>query len=674
MLAVLAAMATQDAVGAEDGISPSMAEGAQTGPAVAASEPTAVPDRPAVTEKQRTVTGKQRDAVDRAALAMSDAPPDPVTAPLEADDTGTADTAGAAGAATGSTVEAATPDSAEGFALATELTVVTTGGDGTLFRPFFPEALTRFYAARRYAPAWFEPGSGSPPMVSGKVTALLRVLGDAGRQGLEPNDYHPTLLAARLTGGPADTRALIQADLLLTDAVMGYLSHLGSGRLTPVRISRDMGYETDRPDPIAVATGALAADDIAAYAATFVPRHPLYPVLLAALEHSRQKTQATAYPIPSLPERLEFGMRDPAVAALRARLTAAGLVKAAAPTMPQPDAAGAGVGVGAGARVGVGAAGADADVFDETLRAAVKRFQQQSGVLGDGIVGAQTRSLLNQSAADRHDSLRANLERIRWLPDDLGRRHVFVNIPAFTLTAVEDGLVAAEMAVVVGRDSRRTPMLRSTMADLVFNPTWTVPVKLAREDILPRVIKDPSYLANHNMRIYSGWDRGATELDPTRINWEQLGGAIGNYRLRQEPGPHNALGHVKFRFPSAYGVYLHDTPDQKYFRRAMRAFSSGCVRVSDPNRLTSFVLSGMDAWPPERRAKVISGGTTTAIPLAHPPAVHLFYLTVRQDAHGALQFLPDLYGWDAMVARALRQPPQARPRAGQRLAQAQLGP
>jgi len=297
------------------------------------------------------------------------------------------------------------------------------------------------------------------------------------------------------------------------------------------------------------------------------------------------------------------------------------------------------------------------ELFDAALEAAVKRFQDRHGLGSDSVVGAKTLKALAVPVAERIRQIELNLERWRWLPRDLGRRYVLVNIPDFTLQVIEDGSEVLAMRTVVGRSYRRTPVMSDTIKYLVINPYWEVPTTLAVKDKLPEIRKDPEFLARQKFHVYQGWGSDQREIDPAGVDWQRVDGRNFPYRLRQDPGPLNALGRVKFMFPNKFDVYIHDTPSRELFRSPERAASSGCIRVEAALDLAEVLLRPAPDWNREAIAKTIASLETRTVPLPEPIAVHLQYWTAWADAAGTVHFRDDVYERDSRLAAALALPP-----------------
>ena len=245
------------------------------------------------------------------------------------------------------------------------------------------------------------------------------------------------------------------------------------------------------------------------------------------------------------------------------------------------------------------------------------------------------------------------MERQRWVPSDLGPRHLRVNIPAFELEAVSDGRVVKTMRVVVGRTKRPTPVLSGRMTYLELNPYWHVPPRIARKDILPKVLADPDYLLQKGFRVFSDWTAKARELDPNEIDWTQVSQRRFPYKLRQDPAAFNALGQVKFIFPNEHSIYLHDTPAKALFKKERRSFSSGCVRVAEPRELAALLLEDRQSWDRERIAAAFDALEPKVVRLGTPMAVHLQYWTAWVDGADRVHFREDIYQRDHDLLRAL---------------------
>jgi murein L,D-transpeptidase YcbB/YkuD len=249
------------------------------------------------------------------------------------------------------------------------------------------------------------------------------------------------------------------------------------------------------------------------------------------------------------------------------------------------------------------------------------------------------------------------MERWRWLPQDLGTRHIVVNIPGFELQVMEDGRPVLTMRAIVGRHYRRTPVFSATMTYLVLSPVWHIPPNLAVQDKLPLIRKDMNFLVEENIKVFQGWGVDAREIDPKSIDWSAVSARNFGFRLRQEPGPKNALGRVKFMFPNRFNVYIHDTPAHELFEQASRAFSSGCIRIQKAMDLAEYLLRGDPAWSREKIIASAGRDMEQTVRLPESIPVHLQYWTAWVGGDGTLQFRPDIYGRDDRVFQALQENP-----------------
>lgn len=384
-------------------------------------------------------------------------------------------------------------------------------------------------------------------------------------------------------------------------------------------------------------TVALAAATAEAQHAGHVPGGPgdAAPWAAAALHRLQLlvpafETLQAAGPWPRLagPARLEAGNCDPQMDVLRRQLARLGDL----PAFP-------------------GLAG---DCFDPLLGDAVRRFQSRHGLLADGVVGAASRRALNRTPAERLTQIRINSERLRQA--NFEARSVLVNIPAFELVVLDGGEEVLRTPVVVGRPSRPTPPLADRIVSLVLSPTWTPTPLIARKDLLPKAQADPGFLVRNRIRVFDGWTADAEELDPFAVDWQRISPARLHYRFRQDAGPLNSLGQVRFSLTNDADIYLHDTPNRELFAKPRRDFSSGCVRVADARALALFALAANPGWTSERLDAAIGEQRTQTIKLAGPLPIHLIYVTAWADAQGNAQFRNDIYGLDAMSAARLGRP------------------
>jgi murein L,D-transpeptidase YcbB/YkuD len=428
------------------------------------------------------------------------------------------------------------------------------------------------------------------------------------------------------TGVPAELWA--DLDLILTDAYLLFGSHLAAGRVNPNLLHTDGKIDTGPVNLLTSLTSAASTGDIKAGLEGLRPAHSGYTTLRNALARLRHLATENGWPVLDVGNTLRPGDSSSAVGELRRRLAVGGEFD---PKHVDDDSL----------------------FFDARLTSAVERFQRHHGLKVDGIAGPDTIGELNVPVEQRIRQVVVNLERWRWLPHDLGARYILVNTADYSLQAVEKGRVNFQMRVVVGRPARRSPVFSANMTYLVVNPYWNVPTSIAVEDILPELRKDVGYLTRRGFRVFPNWRPDAPEVDPATIDWHGYHADRFPFRLRQDPGPENALGRIKFMFPNPFAVYLHDTPYRSLFKRVQRDFSSGCIRVEAPLVLADFVLAGDRRWTTNALKQALEKGETRTIRLNRPIPVHLLYMTAWADETGVIQFRSDIYDRDRDLDRAL---------------------
>jgi murein L,D-transpeptidase YcbB/YkuD len=271
----------------------------------------------------------------------------------------------------------------------------------------------------------------------------------------------------------------------------------------------------------------------------------------------------------------------------------------------------------------------------------------------DGVMGKDTLAALNVSTAERIRQIKINMERCRWLPDDLGADYIFVNVPAYTLQVYEADQEVMAMRVVVGRKMRQTPVFSSTMTQIILNPPWSAPVSVARKDMLEHMRQEPGYLTKYGFDVYANYEDDAPLVDITTIDWTQYNEKNLPFRFRQRPGPLNALGRIKFMLPNRFDVYLHDTPSRSLFSKTVRDFSSGCIRIEKPIELATYLLRSDPRWTREKIESAIARMQELTLPLPQPIPVHLMYWTAWVDANDNVQFRDDIYDRDPSLDKAI---------------------
>ena len=489
--------------------------------------------------------------------------------------------------------------------------------------------ISQLYELRGYQPAWAD-------------RATVRQLHDQVRRavehGLDPNDFHLRQIEARLDAGSRANDPVYRADteILFTDAFVRLGVTLKFGKLDPTafdpawNFSREIGGR----DPVTVFNEVLNGGGISSALDSIAPTLPGYGRLRRALADYRViLAQGGWTQVPDGPT-LELGSSGARVVALRDRLKVTGDLHSTDPTDPT--------------------------VFDEALDAAVKRFQQRHGVTADGRVGQRSLEELNVPVEARIDQIRANLERARWVFRDIEDSYIIADIAGYRLDLVEEGERSWSTNVQVGKPYHATPVFKSRLQYIEFNPTWTIPPGILRNEILPAIRRDTSYLSRNNMSVLTN---SGTIVDPTTIDWAATAEGGFPYIIRQEPGTRNALGQVKFIFPNKYAVYLHDTPSRGLFARTERAFSHGCIRTQNPFDLAERLLDDQ-GWDRARVDSVTESRETTRVYLETPVTVMLLYWTAQANADGTVRFRKDLYDRDARIIEGLAEPFRVDPPEG----------
>ncbi len=495
-----------------------------------------------------------------------------------------------------------------------------------------PESVAGFYKNRAFRPAWIAGNTPSP-----LADALVAAVKQADGEGLDPRNYHLERLEEMLAEAwrqPLRPAMLANLDILLTDSYLIYASDLLSGQVSPEAIGTEWYLRRPDADLKAILRKALKSGNIEESLNSLLPADPGYGRLKEALRHYRELRASGGWPAVSEGPMLRRGDTGPRVTELRARLAAGGDVVS-------------GLGEGEG-------------IFDEEVEQAVIRFQQRHGLDADGAVGEQTLAALNVPAEEREKQIRVNLERLRWLPSDLGNRHIMVNVAGFSLHVIEGGETLMGMRAIVGRPYRQTPSFSGKLTHLVFSPYWHIPRSIAVKDLLPKIQKDRRFLAREKIRVFLGWGKAERQINPAKVKWQQLSENNFPYHLRQDPGPLNSLGRIKFMLPNGFNVYIHDTPSRELFNRAARGFSSGCIRIDSPVELAEYLLRDDPSWTAETILEAMEQPRERTVRLSQPIPVHFLYMTAWVDTEGVLQFRDDIYSRDPLVAAALVAPPPSR--------------
>ena len=463
---------------------------------------------------------------------------------------------------------------------------------------------------------------------TGRMTPFLQRLADAGDDGLNPQDYPiDSLIELRDTMDPDDPEAAAAVELFYSAFFVTYASDLKVGRLTPQKVDPKLFRNRRTVDPLQVLTDLTDNNNPNDFLNAFESQNPHYQSLKKILALYRALEESFTWPTIPTGADIKPGMSDPRIPQIRQLLAMTG-------DYPNGEDGG--------------------DVYDSETVLAVRSFQMRHGLEAKGLIGKQTILALNVPPAERVRQISLNMERWRWMPEDLGEHHFMVNLAAYELQEVEQEQLVDRMDVVVGAVATSTPEFSDDMEYVEINPTWTVPYSIATSEMLPKLRRNPSAYAgdfevfmNGKLTSWSG------------INWNSYGRGNFPFTFRQKAGPKNALGKVKFIFPNPYNIYFHDTPAKDKFLATARAFSHGCIRLSRPMDL-AFRLLGDDAgWSPQKIDAAFASGKTTRVSLPQHIPVHLIYATAFQGDGGSIEFRPDIYGRDRKLAAALAGKPSS---------------
>jgi murein L,D-transpeptidase YcbB/YkuD len=452
-----------------------------------------------------------------------------------------------------------------------------------------------FYSSRGFAPLWVENGASNE-----RATAAIAHLAAADTDGLDPSDYPtPDFKAA------SSPDALADAELKLTASVLTYARYAQAGRVHFSRVSADISYSPVAPEIADVLAKMAETKNVEDALESYNPPQPGYKALRAKLAEARGHTGDSGPARISSGPALKVGMQDDRVPQVRERLG-----------LP---------------------ADANNTTFDKALADAVKKYQRERDLSPSGtLTNATVEALNGPRRAHEADIIIANMERWRWMPRDLGKVYVMVNIPAYTLRVVRDGSQLWSTKIVVGQPAKPTPLISAEMQYITVNPTWNVPPSIIQNEYLPALAQDPEALDRIGLKVEHNRD--------------------GTIHIYQPPGDANALGRIRFNFPNKFLVYQHDTPDKYLFARDKRAFSHGCMRVQDPIKYAEVLLSVVlpkEGYTQERIRRMFGSSEENISFPQHVP-VHITYQTAYVDDAGKLVILDDVYGRDARMIAILK--------------------
>lgn len=484
---------------------------------------------------------------------------------------------------------------------------------------FYADSLYRFYSRRSFTPIWT-----LNSQIPAQTLDFLNCIAGSKSNGLLPEDYHYEAIARILGKASSEvlpTDTLLNLDLLLSDAFLLMAKHYSQGKVNPDKANVAWHLTKRYFNPVSYFEKVLrSGQNICTALESLLPAYSGYKDLKNMLAEYEQMGDWG-----ELPNRYSLyfqkGDADPVIAQVKERLRLSG---------DYPSTASLDM------------------IFNKELETAVMNFQRRHGLHYDGIVRYTTVQMLNVPRIERLRQIKANLERWRWVPEQLGNRYILVNIPSFELEMLDNGQTLYRENIIVGRENYPTPSFSDSITYIVFNPFWYMPKSIAEAELKPALQFDPDYLVNNDVKVFKGGKR----VDPSTVNWSKAN--WNDYTFAQGPSAYNPMGVVKFMFPNKYDIYIHDTPSRDLFNNSRRSYSHGCIRVNDPVKFAAFLLKNNPDWDTTSIKKVLFNQKETKVNLNKAIPIHLMYWTAYMDKQTALvNFREDLYKWDAQLYEAL---------------------
>jgi murein L,D-transpeptidase YcbB/YkuD len=478
--------------------------------------------------------------------------------------------------------------------------------------------LSKFYKARDFKPLW----------QNMDINYLMKSLYEIEADGLQKEDYYYTEIIDLIKAEHIDTLKIVESkadlEILLSYSLSKLFNHLNNGKVDPKSLKSewDINKDANKSNYVTL-SNALESQNLYRFIESQKPQLSYYKTLKKALgkfEEYKKKGGWTKVP---KGRTLKPGMYDKRVLQLRNRLLTTGHF--------------------------LSSDNFETVQYDAQLEQAVKKFQLHHNLNTDGVVGPNTLRELNVDVDKRINQIKVNLERARWVLNNTEKKFVIVNIAGFKAYYADDGEILWSSRIQVGKPYRKTPVFKSEIKHLVFNPSWSVPPGIFRKDILPIVKRNPGYLSRRGFNVY---DYNGNRVSPTAINWSRYSRNVP-YSIRQRPGGRNALGRVKFMFPNDYFVYLHDTPNKSLFNKDIKTFSSGCIRVENPFELAELLLNDKEKWNKKKIKKAINKRKTRTVFLDEPVPIMILYWTASADNEGNVYFMNDIYGRDKAILNLL---------------------
>lgn len=503
-----------------------------------------------------------------------------------------------------------------------------------------------FYTILKFSPAWINPGypawyksvflpSGSRndflpyySILNSNGEQLMELIRNVSIHGFDSCDYHYNLINNYLRKNDPILNPLendvAKIDILLTDAFISLSRHLYNGKIENQKTGFNwhLKKKTDKIDNVLKFREIQRCGSVGSIVNLLTPRDCFYNRMQDELHFFRNLRKERWVLLPS-GLKIKPGEENESLRDIRKKLF---LLR-----YPLND--------------------SDSAISDENFVSVLKLFQADHGIDVDGIVDKETVAALNTSPGKRVTQLMANLERLRWMPAGTSQKYIRVNIPDFTLLMLQGSDTIVAMKAVVGTFERQTPVFDAWMSYMVINPVWTLPPTILQKDVIPQLLKGSGYIDRKKMKIYK---TNGTQVEYKDIDWSKINTGNFPYSIRQEPGGGNALGKIKFMFPNPHSIYIHDTPTKWSFTRSDRTFSSGCIRVEKPILLAETLLGGSQGWDREKIEKLMQQGDPTTARIEKPLEVRIIYLTAWCSEKGRVQFRNDIYHFDSLVVKGLK--------------------
>ena len=462
-----------------------------------------------------------------------------------------------------------------------------------------------------------------------RAAIILDFLKKSEEEGLNPQRYQTGEIADLWSSRiPA---SLARLDTLLTYNLVRYIHDISYGQLQSLAPGDAEATDVLEKnfDSVVAVEDSLNAPDLAAFLTALVPAHEHYQGLKRGLKVYRAIAASGGWKRIPDGKTIRPGETDDRLLLIYKRMLSPGISPP-----PKPE----------------------GNVYEPSLQAAVARFQQLNGIEPDGVIGPQTLAAMNIPASALVEQIIVNMTRWRWQAHSLGKRYVLVNIASFNLTAYNGDEMVLNFPVIIGQLQHQTPVFSDSIKYIEMNPYWNITPSIARNEELPNLRKNSRYLTDRHVRLYSNWGSDATELDSTAMDWHAVSSSqMASYKLRQDPGPWNSLGRIKFVFPNKYSVYMHDTPSRNLFSRSKRDFSHGCIRLSNPMALALFALEDQGkVWTRQMIQEIFDSGKRKVLRLTLPLPIHITYQTSWVDKDGQIHFNRDIYSRDEKLFKALQ--------------------